>query len=81
MKQGKKTVGVYETPQRAKWPRIVAAIFAVLIGIVVAIGFGSRFFGDARAGEIPQIEFGRQAAGGNPGEIIRNTQVRPWKHS
>jgi hypothetical protein len=54
VKQPKKTVGVYEAPRKAKWPRIVAAIFAVLIGIVVAIGFGSRFFGEARAGAMQE---------------------------
>ena len=54
MKQPRKTVGVYEAPRRAKWPRILAAIFAVLIGIIVAIGFGSRFFGEARAGAIEE---------------------------
>ena len=54
MKQPRKTVGVYEAPRRAKWPRILAAIFAVLIGIIVAIGFGSRFFGESRAGAIEE---------------------------
>jgi hypothetical protein len=51
VKQPRKTVGVYEAPRRAKWPRILAAIFTVLVGILVAIGFGSRFFGEARAAE------------------------------
>jgi hypothetical protein len=54
VKQPRKTVGVYEAPRRAKWPRILAAIFAVLIGIIVAIGFGSRFLGEARAGAIEE---------------------------
>jgi hypothetical protein len=62
VKQPRKTVGVYETPRRAKWPRIVAAIFAVLVGIIVAIGFGSRFFGEARAGAMPQVGFVRTVA-------------------
>jgi len=52
VKQPRKTVGVYETPRRAKWPRMLAAIFAVLAAIVIAIGLGSRFFGDARAAEM-----------------------------
>ncbi len=81
MKQPRKTVGVYEAPRRAKWPRILAAIFAVLVGIIVAIGFGSRFFGEARAGEMPQAEFWRTvAAVGFTPQTIPSMRAPPWTY-
>jgi hypothetical protein len=80
VKQPRKTVGVYEAPRRAKWPRILAAIFAVLVGIVVAIGFGSRFFGEARAGERPQIELEHQVAAGISQASIPATRAAPWTY-
>jgi hypothetical protein len=56
MKTSRKTVGVYEAPPKAKWPRVVAVIFALLVGIAVWIAFGSRFFGEARADAMPRPE-------------------------
>jgi hypothetical protein len=81
VKQPRKTVGVYEAPRKAKWPRILAAIFAVVVGIVVAIGFGSRFFGEARAGAMPSIEFVRTvaAAAFSPQNIF-STRAPPWTY-